>query len=42
MAGTVDIVEKGPEFERAKILLEARYPQYRELFPIKEGESVIL
>jgi nitroimidazol reductase NimA-like FMN-containing flavoprotein (pyridoxamine 5'-phosphate oxidase superfamily) len=42
MTGTVDIVENGPEFERAKTLLEGKYQQYKELFPIKEGESVIL
>jgi nitroimidazol reductase NimA-like FMN-containing flavoprotein (pyridoxamine 5'-phosphate oxidase superfamily) len=42
MTGTVDIVEKGLEFEKAKLLLEAKYQRYKELFPIKEGESVIL
>jgi nitroimidazol reductase NimA-like FMN-containing flavoprotein (pyridoxamine 5'-phosphate oxidase superfamily) len=42
MTGTVDIVENGPEFENAKVLLEAKYQQYNELFPIKEGESVIM
>jgi nitroimidazol reductase NimA-like FMN-containing flavoprotein (pyridoxamine 5'-phosphate oxidase superfamily) len=42
MTGTVEIVEKGPEFEKAKALLEAKFQQYNELFPIKEGESVIL
>jgi nitroimidazol reductase NimA-like FMN-containing flavoprotein (pyridoxamine 5'-phosphate oxidase superfamily) len=42
MAGTVDIIESGSEFERAKALLQAKYQQYDELFPIKEGESVIL
>ena len=42
MTGTVDIIEKGQEFERAKALLEAKYQQYNELFPIQEGESVIL
>jgi nitroimidazol reductase NimA-like FMN-containing flavoprotein (pyridoxamine 5'-phosphate oxidase superfamily) len=42
MTGTVDIVETGLEFEKAKTLLEAKYQQYRELFAIKEGESVIL
>ena len=42
ITGTVDIVEKGPEFEKAKALLEAKYQQYNELFPIKEGESVIM
>jgi nitroimidazol reductase NimA-like FMN-containing flavoprotein (pyridoxamine 5'-phosphate oxidase superfamily) len=42
MTGTIDILEKGPEFERAKTLLEAKFQQFKELFPIKEGESVIL
>jgi nitroimidazol reductase NimA-like FMN-containing flavoprotein (pyridoxamine 5'-phosphate oxidase superfamily) len=42
MTGTVDIIERGSEFEKAKALLEAKYQQYNELFPIKEGESVIL
>jgi nitroimidazol reductase NimA-like FMN-containing flavoprotein (pyridoxamine 5'-phosphate oxidase superfamily) len=42
MTGTVDIVEQGPEFERGKTLLEAKFQQYKELFPINEGESVIL
>ena len=42
MTGTVDIVESGSEFERAKALLEAKYQQYNELFPIREGESVIM
>ena len=42
MTGTVDIVDKGAEFDRAKALLEAKYQQYNELFPIKEGESVIM
>jgi hypothetical protein len=42
MTGTVDIIEHGAEFEQAKALLEAKYQQYKELFPIKEGESVIL
>lgn len=42
MTGTVDIIEKGSEFEKAKALLEAKFQQYNELFPIKEGESVIM
>ena len=42
MTGTVDIIEQGAEFEQAKALLDAKYQQYKELFPIKEGESVIL
>ena len=42
MTGTVDIIDEGSEFEKAKALLEAKYQQYNELFPIKEGESVVL
>ena len=42
MTGTVDIIERGSEFEKAKALLEAKYQQYNELFPMREGESVIL
>jgi nitroimidazol reductase NimA-like FMN-containing flavoprotein (pyridoxamine 5'-phosphate oxidase superfamily) len=42
MTGTVDIVEQGAEFDKAKALLEAKYQQYNTLFPITEGESVIL
>jgi len=42
MTGTVDIIDKGSEFEKAKALLEAKYQQYNELFPIEEGESVII
>ena len=42
MRGTVDIIENGSEFETAKALLEAKFQQYKELFPIREGESVIM
>jgi hypothetical protein len=42
MMGTVDIIEKGSEFEKAKALLEGKFQQYNELFPIRENESVIL
>jgi nitroimidazol reductase NimA-like FMN-containing flavoprotein (pyridoxamine 5'-phosphate oxidase superfamily) len=42
MTGTVDVIEKGSEFEKAKALLEAKFQQYNELFPIREGESVIM
>jgi nitroimidazol reductase NimA-like FMN-containing flavoprotein (pyridoxamine 5'-phosphate oxidase superfamily) len=42
MTGAVDIVEKGQQFEKAKALLEAKFQQYNELFPIREGESVIM
>jgi nitroimidazol reductase NimA-like FMN-containing flavoprotein (pyridoxamine 5'-phosphate oxidase superfamily) len=33
MTGTVDILERGVEFERAKTLLEAKYQQIRSYFP---------
>jgi hypothetical protein len=42
MTGTIDIIDKGSEFEKAKALLEAKDQPYSELFPIKEGESSIL
>jgi len=42
MTGTIDIIEQGSMFEKAKVLLEAKFQQYNELFPITEGESVIL
>lgn len=40
--GAVTVLEHGAEFERAKALLEAKFQQYRELFPIEAGDSVIL
>lgn len=42
MTGAVNIAEKGSEFENAKPLLEAKYQHRDELFPVREGESVIL
>jgi nitroimidazol reductase NimA-like FMN-containing flavoprotein (pyridoxamine 5'-phosphate oxidase superfamily) len=42
MTGTVEVIDSGPEFTKAKALLEAKYQQYNELFSIREGESVIL
>jgi nitroimidazol reductase NimA-like FMN-containing flavoprotein (pyridoxamine 5'-phosphate oxidase superfamily) len=42
LEGPVEILEKGAEFDKAKRLLEAKYPQYPALFPIRPGESVIL
>lgn len=42
MAGTVDVLDGGAEFERAKNLLKAKFSQYNELFPIEAGESVVL
>ena len=42
MTGAVDIIEKGSEFEKAKTLLRAKFQQYNELFPIEEGESVVM
>ena len=40
--GTATIVEDGPEWERAKALLDAKYPQYEPLFPIVAGESLMV
>jgi hypothetical protein len=42
MTGTVDVIEQGAEFEKAKALLEAKFQQYTELFRIEARESVIL
>jgi nitroimidazol reductase NimA-like FMN-containing flavoprotein (pyridoxamine 5'-phosphate oxidase superfamily) len=42
MDGTVEVIEDGAAFAKGKALLEAKYPQYPQLFPIKEGETVIL
>jgi len=42
MTGIVEIIEKGADFERGKALLVAKFQQYQELFPIHEGESVIM
>jgi len=40
--GTVDLIERGPEFLKAKMLLEDKFKQYLEMYPIKEGETTIL
>jgi nitroimidazol reductase NimA-like FMN-containing flavoprotein (pyridoxamine 5'-phosphate oxidase superfamily) len=42
LEGTVEVVDGGKEFAKGKALLEAKYLQYPEFFPIREGESVIL
>jgi nitroimidazol reductase NimA-like FMN-containing flavoprotein (pyridoxamine 5'-phosphate oxidase superfamily) len=42
LEGPVEILERGAEFDTARRLLEAKFPQYPALFPIREGESVIL
>ena len=42
MPGSIEIIEKGSEFEKAKALLEAKFQQYKELFPIRQDESVVL
>lgn len=40
--GEAEIIEHGPMFNKGKKLLEEKFPQYRTLFPLKEGESVII
>jgi len=40
--GTARVVEDGPEWDRAKTLLDAKYPQYEPLFPIVPGESLMV
>ncbi len=42
VVGAAEIVARGPEFERGKALLEAKFQQYRSLFPMREGESVVI
>lgn len=42
VTGAAEILERGPEFERGRALLEAKFQQYRTLFPIREGESVVI
>ncbi|MFQ5763125.1 MAG: pyridoxamine 5'-phosphate oxidase family protein [Candidatus Bathyarchaeia archaeon] len=40
--GTADIIERGPEFQKAKKLLEDAFKQYLEMYHMKEGETIIL
>lgn len=40
--GTAEILERGPEFDKAKALLEAKFQQYEKLFPIEAGETVVI
>jgi nitroimidazol reductase NimA-like FMN-containing flavoprotein (pyridoxamine 5'-phosphate oxidase superfamily) len=42
IVGTAEVIERGPEFEKGKALLEAKFQQYHALFPIKQGESVVI
>lgn len=42
VVGETTILEQGAEFERAKALLEAKFQQYLDLFPIEAGDSVVL
>jgi hypothetical protein len=42
VTGTADVVRQGPEFEKGKALLETKFQQYASLFPIKQGESVVI
>ena len=40
--GGATIVEAGPEWDRAKALLDEKYRQYEPLFPIRPGESLMV
>ena len=40
--GTATIVEDGPEWDRAKALLDEKFRQYEPLFPIRPGGSVMV
>ena len=40
--GTARIVEAGAEWDRAKALLDAEFPQYEPMFPIRPGESLMV
>jgi nitroimidazol reductase NimA-like FMN-containing flavoprotein (pyridoxamine 5'-phosphate oxidase superfamily) len=42
LAGTASVVDAGPEFEKGKALLEAKFRQYTTMFPITPGESVVI
>jgi nitroimidazol reductase NimA-like FMN-containing flavoprotein (pyridoxamine 5'-phosphate oxidase superfamily) len=42
ITGTVDVIEQGAEFDKGKALLEAKFPQYKTMFPIEQGESVVI
>ena len=40
--GSATIVADGPEWDRAKSLLDEKYRQYEPLFPIRPGESLMV
>jgi nitroimidazol reductase NimA-like FMN-containing flavoprotein (pyridoxamine 5'-phosphate oxidase superfamily) len=40
--GSATIVADGPEWDRAKALLDDKYRQYEPLFPIRPGESLMV
>ena len=40
--GTATIVEGGPEWDRAKALLDEKYPQYEPMYPIRPGEGLMV
>ena len=42
MTGTVAVLDGGAEFDRAKNLLKAKFPQYNDIFPIETGVGVVL
>ena len=40
--GTARLIGGGPEWDRAKRLLDEKYPQYEPLYPIAGGTTVIV
>ncbi len=42
LQGKAEVVESGPTYRRVRKLLYAKYPQYEEMEPLEEGESVFV
>lgn len=42
LQGTASLIERGPRFRRARRLLYAKYPQYRDEAALTEADSVIV
>lgn len=40
--GTARLIEGGPEWDRAKRLLDEKYPQYEPQAPLRPGRTVII
>ncbi len=40
--GTARLIEAGPEWKRAKALLDEKYRQYEPLYPITSGETLMI